>query len=195
MRLTGKVAVAIGTLVLVTACGDKKADDNAMADSTAMAMSAEPVAPAMTDANMMYSFDQAMMADSAMGMMASMKGTNQDVKDFGKTMMNDHHDLHVASMDLSTKLGVTPAMMAGDQSDAMMMEEKTKMESMEKGAAWDKAFIDYEVTHHQESIDKTRSMMGMTQNQEVKDLMNKAVDGMQKHLDRAKELQTKMSTM
>lgn len=195
MRLTGKVAVALGTLVLVTACGEKKADDTAMTDSTAMAMSAEPVAPAMTEANMMYSFDQAMMADSAMGMMASTKGTNKDVKDFGKTMMNDHHDLHVASMELSTKVGVTPAMAAGDQSDAMMMEEKTKMESMGAGAAWDKAFIDYEVAHHQEAIDKTRNMMGMTQNQEVKDLMNKAVDGMQKHLDRAKEIQTKMSTM
>ena len=46
--------------------------------------------------------------DSA-GNMASTKGTNAEVKGFGRDMMRDHHALRKAGQDLAKKLNLTPA--------------------------------------------------------------------------------------
>ncbi len=194
MSLIGRATILLSTLALVAACGEKKSD-NTMADSTAMAMDTTAMPPALTDPNIVYILDQASASDSARGALAETKGTNKDVKDFGRMMMGEHHGLRVAGLDLAKKLAVTPMAPAGDQSEAMAAQEMSLLESTAKGAAWDKAYIDYEVTYHQAVLETATKALGLAQNQELKDLISTAAPVLQRHLDRALELQKNMSGM
>ncbi len=194
MSLIGRATILLSTLALVAACGEKKSD-NTMADSTAMAVDTTAMPPALTDPNIVYILDQASASDSARGALAETKGTNKDVKDFGRMMMGEHHGLRVAGLDLAKKLAVTPMAPAGDQSEAMAAQEMSLLESTAKGAAWDKAYIDYEVTYHQAVLETATKALGLAQNQELKDLISTAAPVLQRHLDRALELQKNMSGM
>ena len=194
MSLIGRATILLSTLAPVAACGEKKID-NTMADSTAMAVDTTAMPPALTDPNIVYILDQASASDSARGALAETKGTNKDVKDFGRMMMGEHHGLRVAGLDLAKKLAVTPMAPAGDQSEAMAAQEMSLLESTAKGAAWDKAYIDYEVTYHQAVLETATKALGLAQNQELKDLISTAAPVLQKHLDRALELQKNMSGM
>ncbi len=183
-----------------TAC-DKKTDASAdsmaamaskkTADSAMAAMPAMP--PALTDANIVYILDQASAADSARGTMAGMKGTSSDVKGFGKMMAGEHHALRQQGQALATKLGVTPMAPANDMSVTDAQTETDKLNAEAKGKGWDKAYIDYEVTYHKAVLETATKALGVAQNQELKDLITKAAPIIQKHLDRAMEIQSKMA--
>ena len=196
-------AVVVTTVALAATGCDKK--PNAAADSTAAAtaatMSADsamkaappapPAPPALTDANIVFILDGANAADSARGTLASSKGTSKDVKDFGKEMAGEHHALRTAGLDLAKKLGVTPMAPSGDMS---VMDAKTEMDKLNadmKGKMWDQAYIDFEVMYHQAVLGTATKALGAAQSQELKDLITKAAPILQKHLDRALEIQKK----
>jgi putative membrane protein len=174
---------ALCAAVLVAACakGDTAADSSKMVDSTKVssttmtttpAATATPAAPALTDPNIVALLDEANMADSAAGSVAASKGTSPEIKSFGKDMMRDHHALRKAGQDLAAKLNVTPVSPAG--------------------AAWDKAYIDHEVTYHEAVLATAQSALGAAQNAELKALIEKAAPNLQAHLDHAKSIQSKL---
>ena len=153
---------------------------------------APAAAPALTDANIAAILDGANAADSAAGSVAATKGTAADVKSFGKDMMRDHHALRKAGQDLVKKLNVTPALPAGDNSTAAATAWQDSLNTMPKGAAWDKAYIDHEVTYHAAVLQTAQTALGAAQNAELKDLITKAAPNIQAHLDHAKSIQAKM---
>src|SRR3954465_13592801 len=149
---------ALGSAAVIAACakGDKSADSAKAADSASAANAAAtpatpapPPAPTLTDPNIVAILDAANMVDSASGSVAATKGTNSEVKTFGKDMMRDHHALRKAGQDLAKKLNVTTAPPAGDTTEASGMKWHDSLSAMPKGAAWDQAYIDHEVAYHQ----------------------------------------------
>lgn len=195
MRINTLVA-AVGTVVLVACAKDDGAntDSARMADSAAAATPTTPAAPALTDANIAALLDEANAADSAHGKIASTRGTNADVKAFGVMMMNDHHALRKMGQDLVTKLGVTPAAPANDSLPAKAQMVTDSLTSMAKGAAWDRWYIDHEVTMHQEVLGTIDAALGAAQAPELKDLLTKARPNIEAHLKRAQEIQGKLGT-
>lgn len=166
-----------------------------MNNSAAMGASASstPAAPAMTDANIVAYLDAANVADSANGKVASTKGTSKDVQAFGKMMMGEHHALRVQGQALAKKNNITPAPAANDTTKAHGEHTMATLNSTAKGAAWDKAYIDGEVAMHQSVLDNAKAAHDATQNAELKTLLEKATPVIQKHLDRAKEIQGKLT--
>jgi putative membrane protein len=190
----------LGACALWAACSktDNKADSAAAADSAAKAAAAAapppaPTPPPLTDANIAAILDAANAADSAAGKIASTKGTRADVKDFGRMMMRDHHALRKQGEDLVKKLNVTPAMPAGDTSQAAAQHWQDSLNAMPKGAAWDKAYIDHEVSYHQALSQTAQTAQGAAQNAELKDLITKAIPNIQAHLTKAQDIQTKLN--
>ncbi|HET9425345.1 MAG TPA: DUF4142 domain-containing protein [Gemmatimonadaceae bacterium] len=193
MRIKLLVA-ALGTVVLV-ACskdGANTSDSAVITDSATAATATTPAAPALTDANIAALLDEANMADSSHGKLASTKGTNADVKAFGVMMMNDHHALRKAGQDLVTKLGVTPTPPANDSLPAKAQAVGDSLTAMAKGAAWDKAYIDHEVMMHQEVLGLIDAALGSAQAPELRDLLTKARPNVEAHLKRAQEIQGKL---
>jgi putative membrane protein len=151
-------------------------------------------APALTDANIAWILDQANMSDSARGKLAETKGTSADVRSFGKLMMGEHHMLRAEGQALVKKLGVTPTAPAGDQSEAQAKTEMDSLDAMPKGAAWDKAYIGYEVGYHQAVINTATKALDVAQNDSLKALIKKAAPVLQHHLERAQEIQKKLGS-
>jgi putative membrane protein len=192
-------AALLCACVLWGACAksDNKADSAAAADSAAKAAAAAvpavPTPPPLTDANIAAILDAANAADSTAGKIASTKGTRADVKEFARMMMRDHHALRKQGEDLVKKLNVTPALPAGDTSQAAAQHWQDSLNAMPKGAAWDKSYIDHEVTYHQSLVQTAQTAQGAAQNAELKDLITKAIPNIQAHLAKAQDIQTKLN--
>ena len=199
------VALAAVVWLSLTACGkkDQRADTSAVgsgatasaapAAGTTTGASANAGASAtLTDPNIVAILDQANAADSARGRLAETKGTSADVKNFGRLMVGEHHALRQQGQQLAKKLNVTPQPPPNDQSEAQAKTEMDSLNAMPKGKAWDKAYIDYEVNYHQQVLQTATKALDAAQNQELKDLIKKAAPVIQKHLDRAKQIQQKL---
>ena len=185
---------ALCAAALVSGCGkaDKAADSAKKADSIAAAAPAPaPVVPTLTDANIVAILDGADAADSSAGSVAAAKGTAADVKSFARDMMRDHHAQRKACQDLATKLNVTPEMPVSDNSAAAAQAWQDSLNAMPKGAAFDKAYIDHEVTYHETLLNTAQAALAAAQNVELKDLITKATPTIQAHLDHAKSIQSK----
>ena len=201
---TFRFAIA-AVLCVLTACGKKEnygaggdtthgAGSTASAARTGTGATAAASAPTLTDENIVFILDQANAADSARGRLAETRGTSADVKSFGKMMVGEHHMLRLQGQQLAKKLKVTPQAPANDQSEAQSKTELDSLNAMPKGKAWDKAYIDYEVTYHQQLQDTANKAHDAARNQQLKDLIATAGPIIQKHLDRAKQIQQKLGS-
>lgn len=196
-------ALSAGLVLAFAACSKKDAgtsdtgmaaattDTSAMAATTDTGMSAAPAA-ALTDPNIVYILDNANMLDSAAGSIAATKGTNSEVRDFGKRMMRDHHQLRQQGQDLAKKLNVTPAAPANDNSKADYDKTMSLLNGAAKGKDFDKAYIDNEVTYHKAVLETATAAMNAAQNAELKNLIQKAAPAIQAHLDMAQSIQGKL---
>ncbi|MBC7930063.1 MAG: DUF4142 domain-containing protein, partial [Rubrivivax sp.] len=150
--IRSKSIAVLGIALTLGACA--KTDKTTTSDSAAGAMAADSIAmaaPAMTDANIVAILDDVNVADSSAGKLASTKGTSADVKSFGTMMVKDHHALRVAGLDLAKTLSITPELPA-DNSKADEEANLKALKDAPKGAAWDKAYIDHEVTVHEQVL-------------------------------------------
>jgi putative membrane protein len=199
LRRSSVAALSAAALVAACSKGDKGADSAKAADSTAAATAAAtpaaapaPAAPTLTDPNIAAILDAANAADSSAGAVAATKGTSSEVRSFGKDMMRDHHALRKAGQDLVKKLNVTPALPAGDNSEAAATAWHDSLTAMAKGAAFDKAYIDHEVTYHQAVLQTAQTALGAAQNADLKSLIQKAAPNIQAHLEHAQKIQSKL---
>jgi putative membrane protein len=197
----GGLALALGAAVAMAAC--KKNDSGAA--NTGMAatdtgtatladtgMAVAPAPAALSDANIVYILDNANKLDSAAGSIAATKGTAADVRDFGKRMERDHHDLRKKGEDLAKKLKVTPEAPANDDSQASYDKTMSMLNGAAKGKDFDKAYIDNEVIYHKAVLQTATNAMNAAQNAELKNLIQKAAPAIQAHLDLAQSIQGKM---
>ena len=191
---TGKVATLAIAALALAACSKKESSgaDTTAASSTVAgdtsAMSAG--APATwTDANIFALLDEANAADSAAGAVAATKGTAAAVRDFGKRMMRDHHQLRVQGQTLAKKLNVTPAAPPGDAVTPAAQKEMDVLNSTAKGKDFDRAYIDAEVDMHKTVLGLATTAASQTQTAELKNLIQKAAPVIQGHLDLAESIQ------
>ena len=181
-------AAALG----LSACGPKEnaADDSAAAGrDTAGTSAQQALVPAWTDANIFALLDEANVADSTHGQVASTKGTSAAVRDYGRQMMRDHHTLRVEGQSLAKRLNVTPAPPAGDTLPAHAQKISDLLATTAKGKDFDKAYIDHEVEMHKAVLDIATRAMNAAQSTELKNMIQKAAPVIQGHLDKAQSIQ------
>ena len=158
----------------------------------AAAPAAASAATALTDANIVAILDFANESDSAFGVLAVKKATSADVKKFARHMEGEHHALRAQGQQLAKKLNVTPQPPSNfdlpDKQKAAMADLESK-----SGADFDKAYIDHEVQYHEVVLQTANQALSAAQNQQLKDLIQKAAPTIQKHLDLAKQIQAKQS--
>ena len=193
-------AVLAGACAMVVACqgGNKNADTAAArTDTTAPAAATTPApapAPTLNDSNIVALLDAVNAGDSAAGKLASTKGTNAAVKEFGRTMMRDHHTLRQQGQQLAKKDSIGPAMPPGDTTEAHGKKMLDSLKSMPKGASWDQAYIANEVSGHQAALSLLQSAQSAAQHSDLKDLIGKAIPAVQQHLTKAQDIQSKLTS-
>lgn len=198
IRLMTRFSTTAVAMLALAACGkadkDKSPGDQQMQAAIDSAMAKpEGMAPALTDPNIVAILDYENMADSAAGMMGSTKGTNAEVKAYGKMIAGEHHGLRQQGQALAKKLNVTPALPADFAGEKFHGDAMGHFTSMAKGAEWDKMFIDHEVLNHEQLKSTAQAALAAAQNAELKALIEKAMPAVQKHLDQAKAIQAKLT--
>ena len=210
MRKTGviRATLPIGLLCLGTLGACKAADRNVARDQSAAASgetsdtgapgvnSGAPAATpksGLTDANIVALLDGANKADSAGGALASKKATRPDVKAFAKLMMSEHHALRVQGQQLAKQLGVEPKPPERDPLAPYVASEMKALQTTPKGAEFDRTYIDNEVTIHQAVLDFANQARVTTQTPQLRDLIEKAIPVIRKHLDQATAIQKQLT--
>ena len=157
----------------------------ALAASVASAQSSGP-----NDAQIAAIVVTANQVDIDAGKLAVSKSTDKSVKEFAQRMITDHTGVNKAATDLVTKLKVKPEENSTSKSLQKSGDETLKRLNGLKGAAFDKAYVDNEVTYHQtvlDALDKT--LIPSATNAELKALLVKVRPAFVAHLDHAKHLQ------
>jgi putative membrane protein len=191
--------VAITTSFSLAAC---KKTETPATDTAATAVApardttpaAAAAAPALNDAQIAHIAVTANSVDSAAGELAKKKGSSKAVRDFGQTMVTDHGGVNKQAVALVTKLNVTPE--DNDTSKQLKAGGDANLAKLEtlSGAAFDKAYIDNEVTFHQtvlDALDKT--LIPDAKNAELKGLLEKVRPAIVAHLEHAKTIQAGMT--
>lgn len=127
------------------------------------------------------------------GKLAEKMSKNKEVKAFAKQMVTDHAGVNKQAAALVKKLNVTPE----DSDTSKSLKEGgdaniAKLKGL-KGKAFDKAYIDNEVTYHQavlDAIDKT--LIPNAKNPELKDTLVKVRPAFVAHLEHAKHIQASL---
>ena len=150
-------------------------------------------AQAVNDAQIASIVVTANQVDIDAGKLAEAKGSNAEVKAFGKQMVTDHSGVNKQAVALVTKLKVTPEDNATSKSlKAGGVDNVRNLEKL-SGGAFDKAYVDHEVVYHQavlDAVDKT--LIPSAQNAELKALLVKVRPAFVAHLEHAKMIQSSL---
>jgi putative membrane protein len=150
-------------------------------------------AQSVSDAQIAHIVVTANQVDIDAGRIAAARGTHADVKAFGQQMVTDHTGVNKSATSLAAKLKVTPEDNATSGSLKAGGEKNLANLKSLKGAAFDKAYVDNEVTYHQavlDALDKT--LIPGAKNEELKALLVKVRPAFVAHLEHAKKLQSSL---
>jgi putative membrane protein len=195
-------AIVAGSIVMFTlgSCkgrGDSESASRSTDSATPTTMptdtaSAPAASSRLTDANIVALLDEANAADSASGAFALTKATNPDVKAFAKLMMGEHHALRAQGQQLAKRLNVTPEAPANDPLKPAAESEMTALKGAPKGAQFDRTYIEQEIGIHKAVLDLAGKAHDEAQNEDLKKLIEQAKPVIEKHLNRAEEIQKKL---
>jgi putative membrane protein len=125
--------------------------------------------------------------------LAASKTSNAKVKDFANLMIRDHTSVNKKATALAKKLNITPE--ESDTSRSLKSDGDKTLEKLRgmSGSAFDKAYIDNEVTYH-ESVMKVvdDTLIPDAKNAELKSLLESARPIFVSHLNHAKEVQSSL---
>ena len=146
-----------------------------------------------TDAQIASIVVTANQVDIDAGKLATTKAHANEVKAFAQQMITDHTGVNKQATELVTKLKVKPE--ENDTSKSLKKggdDNLAKLKNL-KGAEFDRAYIDHEVTYHQAVIDALdKTLVPNAKNEELKALLIKVRPAFVAHLEHAKGLQAKM---
>lgn len=121
------------------------------------------------------------------------KSKNKEVIAFAKDMLRDHEAVNKQALDLVKKLNVTPEDNATSQAlSKAAAAEREKLAGL-KGAAFDKAYVDNEVTYHgQVNGALVTLLIPSADNAELKSLLETGLKIFQGHQQHAEHVASEL---
>ena len=147
-------------------------------------------APVLNDAQIAGIVVTANTVDIDAGKLAQKTSKNKDVQQFGKQMVTDHTGVNKQATALVKKLKVTPE--NSDVSKSLKAGGVANISKLKglKGAEFDKAYVENEVTYHQAVIDALdKTLIPNAKNGELKDMLEKVRPAFVAHLEHGKQIQ------
>ena len=199
-----KLSLAL-CVVAVGACSkaDRAADTAAArtdsaagrVDSAASAMSMDSAnranaASSWTNDHIFGFVHNANNGEIALGKLASTKATNSMVKSFGSQMVKDHQAMMGDAHALMGKVNATVDSTWDDAKDLAGdgAEKLKELTEKEKGADWDKNYIESQVDIHQRVLDKLTDAAKNSTDTTVTNALVKSTAKVQEHLTKAQSI-------
>ena len=155
--------------------------------------SARPDAPSLDDAAIVAIFDLANTADIETGRLGAERARNTEVRDYAVMLSQVHTEVRQKGRDLAKKLGVTPALPAGN---AMGADHAAAMARLSKltGAEFDRAFVAHEQAFHAAVIEAVKgTLLPAISNRELKDFVASLAPAFEAHRVMAEHLGKKLA--
>lgn len=127
--------------------------------------------------------------DIEAGNVAKKKAKHEDVHGYAHRMISEHTDVNQQAKDLVKKLGVTPK--DNPISQSLKEDGKKNLDKLKdlSGKEFDKAYIDAEITLHQQVIDVAdNKLVPSVKNEELKALLVKVRPSLVSHLEHAQKI-------
>ena len=176
----------------------KSGDDSRHMDHRGMAMNDEQVLRHLHHANM---------EEIKAGQMAESKGSSQGVKDYARTLVQDHQQADKQVLAMAQKMNVDMkkdmdmsnmdhskmdhSQMSGMDHDKMKMHQ-AKMDEMQKmsGKDFDKAFLTMMVNGHDHVIDMVKNAQSNAKG-DMKNMLDQMLPTLERHKEMAQDLMKK----
>jgi putative membrane protein len=124
------------------------------------------------------------MAEVELGRVATQKASRSEVKEFGQMMVDDHGKANDRLMKIAQDKGLAAPHALTPEHEAL----KDRLSKL-SGAAFDREYIREMVKDHQKDVASFRKHATGASDPEVKQFASSTLPVLEKHLDRAKELQ------
>ena len=145
--------------------------------------------PRPSDAQIAHIAYTAGQIDLEAGKQALAKSKNGAVRTFAQTMVRDHAAVNDQALMLVKRLGVTPEANATSAALTRQAQEKAQQLGTLSGAAFDRAYVDNEVTFHRAVNDALRTaLIPGARNAELKSLLETGLALFQEHQKHAEHL-------
>ena len=127
------------------------------------------------------------MAEVELGQLAQQNGQSQDVKDFGKKMVDDHGKANDELKAVASQQGVSlPTTL--NAKDQALKDRLSKL----NGAEFDKAYMKAMVKDHKQDVAEFKKEASSGNNQAVKDFAGKTLPTLESHLQMAESVSGKV---
>ena len=142
-----------------------------------------------SDKNFLMKEEKDNIAEQEIGRFAAEKTQNKDVKDYAQMLVDDHTKALNDLVDLMNKKGMAqPNGLPKVEHDAM-----NKLNGL-SGADFDREFINMMVEDHQKAVSEFRQEKDMAQDKDVKSYADNVLPVLEKHLQKAQELQRNLAS-
>jgi putative membrane protein len=158
-----------------------------------MGLGAGAHAAAPNDAQIAAIVVAANTVDVDAGKLAKSKTTSKEVRAFADRMVTDHTGVNKQAVALVQKLHVTPE--ENDTSKTLKQDGASTLARLKglSGKAFDKAYVDNEVSYHETVIDALdKTLIPSASNSELKGLLVKVRPAFVEHLEHARHIQAQL---
>ena len=145
----------------------------------------------LDDATILAIYDAANTADILTARLAAKYGESEDVRMLGRMVAADHVAVQQMGRDLAKKLGVIPTPPDGDTS-IMDCANVLAMLQSKRGAAFDWAYLQHEVSFHQAVVNAIKGTLLPAATPELRTLLTTVLPGFEHHLAATKAAAAKM---
>jgi putative membrane protein len=183
MKLSFKLTIAITAgfvLLSATGCSKDKTMDTSSTQSSRdrnAAADRSPSALNSTDRDFAVIAAQAGMAEVELGNLAQTQGSNEQIRSYGKKLVEDHAKLNNELKDIAAKQALTlPSDVNSDQRKAIDAMARRS------GPQFDSEFWKTAVDDHAKAIEAFRKEVAMGDNQALKDFASRSIPSLEEHL-------------
>jgi putative membrane protein len=182
-------AVARGDVVTDSAAGMSGSAMAAGATGAAGTAGAAGATAALADADIANVIHEVNAGEIAAGKIAQTKASNADVKAYAREMVTAHTAMDKKGASITGATGASNAAIR-DSVVSANQAMASQLQSANSGADFDRAYIEGQVMAHQNTLNFLQAAQNQAQNAELKSMITAAIPDVQKHLDRAKSLQS-----
>jgi len=186
-------STAVASGAVTDSAGGAMANNNMAAGATGATAGANAGSSTATlaDPDIANVIHEVNAGEIAAGKIAQTKASNADVKAYAREMVTAHTALDKKGVKISGQTAATNAAMRDSVVNANTAMS-SQLQSAASGADFDRAYIDGQVTGHQNTLNFLQQAQNQAQNADLKQMITAAIPDVQQHLERARALQSKV---
>lgn len=161
----------------------KKAGANSATEPGAASEKSSTAAVSAADKTFMMKAAEGGLAEVQLGQLAADKATNNDVKQFGKQMSDDHSKANDKLKSIADQKGVT----LPTDLNAKDKAEKERLSKL-SGEQFDRAYMQTMLKDHNKDVSEFKRESTAAKDNDVKNFASDTLPTLQSHLDKAKSV-------